>query len=133
MRTKHSLTLADAKTLLEACRVEAEKNKWNVSISIVDEGGYQILMERMDGASLPSAEIARGKARAAALSRTATKNIEDTIKDRPAMLTFPDRIGVQGGVPLMHDGQCVGGIGVSGVKSHEDEQVALAGAKALAA
>lgn len=131
MRTKHSLTLSDAQKMMAACKAEAEKNNWKVCIAIVDEGGYLLQFERMDGALLLSAEVAIGKARAAALSRVATKMLEDTVKDRPAMLSFPNRIPVQGGVPLIHNGESVGGIGVSGVKSVEDEQIATAGAKTL--
>ncbi len=131
MRTKQSLTLSDAQKVITACKVEAEKNNWKVSIAVVDEGGYLIQFERADGAPLPSADIAIGKARTAALARVATRQLEDTIKERPAMLTFPGRTPVQGGVPLFHDNECIGGIGVSGVKSPEDEQIALAGSKAL--
>ncbi len=131
MYTKSCLSNEDAHTIMAACKAEAEKNKWKVTIAIVDEAGYPLLLERLDGASLPSIDIARGKARAAALARTTTKNLEDTVKERPALLTFPDRIPVQGGVPIVYKGECVGGIGVSGVKSTEDEQIALAGSKAL--
>jgi len=131
MRTKHSLTADDGHKIMQACKAEAEKNSWNVSIVIVDEGGYVLHMERIDGATLPSAGIATGKAKAAALSRSSTKALEDVVKERPALLSFPDRIPVQGGVPLMYQGECVGGIGVSGVKSHEDEIVAMAGAAVL--
>ncbi len=131
MRSKQILTADDAHKLMQACKHEAEKNKWKVSIVIVDEGGYLLQAERMDGAPLPSPEIATGKARAAALGRTTSKALEDVVKERPAVATFPGRIPVQGGVPLMFGSECVGGIGVSGVKSHEDEIVAMAGAAAL--
>lgn len=131
MRTKPSLTLSDTQKMIAACKAEAEKNNWKVSIAIVDEGGYLLQFERGDGAPLPSADIAIGKARTAALSRTPTKQLEDTVKERPALMTFPGRVPVQGGVPLFSNNECVGAIGVSGVKSHEDEQVALAGSKAL--
>ena len=131
MRTKHALTAADAQKIVAACKAEAEKNKWNVSIAVVDEGGYLLHLERADGAPLPSPEIATGKARTAAIARTATKVLEDVAKDRPATLSFPGRMPVQGGVPLMYQGECLGGVGVSGVKSPEDEQVALAGSAVL--
>jgi glc operon protein GlcG len=131
MRTKQSLTLSDTTKMMAACKAEAEKNNWKVSIAIVDEAGYLLQFERMDGAPLPSADIAIGKGRTAALAKVATKALEDTVKERPAMLSFPNRTPVQGGVPLIHNNECVGGIGVSGVKSPEDEQVALAGSKAL--
>lgn len=131
MREKPSLTLSDAQAMLAACKAEAEKNNWPVSVAIVDEGGYLILLERDDGAPLPSPEVATLKARSAALYRTTTKSLEDAAKDRPGTLTFPGRLPVQGGVPILYKGQCVGAIGVSGVKSHEDEQVANAGLAAL--
>ena len=132
MRNKPSLTAADGQSIMQACKAEALKNKWNVSIAIVDEGGYLLHMERLDGAPLASPHIAAGKAKASALFRTPSKMQEDVVKERPALLTFPDRIPVQGGVPLMYQGECVGAVGVSGVKSHEDEQVAMAGAAVLA-
>lgn len=133
MYTKNCLSLSDAHTMLAACRAEAEKNGWKVTVVIVDEAGFPLLMERADGAPLQSPAIAMGKAKASALAKAPTKALEDAVKDRPALATFPDRIPVQGGVPLMVGGQCVGAIGVSGVKSHEDEVVALAGAAKLAA
>lgn len=131
MRTIPSLTAADAEKMMTACKAEAVKQQWNVTIAIVDAGGYLLQLERLDGAPLQSPAIATGKARTAALSRVATKVLEDMVKERPAMLSFPDRTPVQGGLPILHEGQCVGAIGVSGVKSHEDEQVAAAGLKAL--
>ena len=132
MRSKPSLTAADAQNLMQAAKAEALKQQWNVSIAIVDEGGYLLLLERMDGAPLSSPAIAQGKARASALFRSPSKALEDAVKDRPALLSFPDRMPVQGAVPLMVQGECVGAIGVSGVKSPEDEQVAIAGSRALA-
>ena len=98
---------------------------------MVDDGGYLLHLERMDGAPLPSAEIATLKARTAAIAKAPTKALEDIVKDRPAVALMPGRLPVQGGLPIIHEGACVGGIGVSGVKSHEDEVVALAGRMAL--
>lgn len=132
MRTKTILTAEDARKIADSCKAYAASKNWNISVAVVDDGGYLMHFERMDGAPLTSAKVAEGKARAAALGRMPTKMMEDTIKERPAMLTFPDRLGVQGGVPVKHNEECVGGIGISGVKSHEDEEVALAGLKALA-
>lgn len=131
MRSKPSLTSAVTHKLMAACKAEAEKNNWKVSIAIVDEGGYLLQLERLDGAGLASPEIAILKARTAAIARTTTKMLEDIAKDRPGTLTFPGRLPVQGGVPLIYEGEYVGAIGVSGVKSPEDEQVALAGQGAL--
>lgn len=131
MKTKTILEAADAAQIIEACKKEAVNQKWNVSIAVVDEGGYLLHLERMDGAPLPSPEIATLKAKTAAIAKAPTKALEDIVKDRPATGLMPGRLPVQGGVPLMKDGQCIGGIGVSGVKSPEDEIVALAGQKAL--
>jgi glc operon protein GlcG len=131
MRTKQYLTSDDVKKLLAACEAEAAKNKWPVSISIVDDGGYLLGFTRMDGCQAVSAEVSLGKARAAALTKRPTKFFEDRIKERPAFAGFPAGILIQGGIPVMHQNECVGGIGVSGVQSHEDEQIAQAGAGAL--
>jgi glc operon protein GlcG len=133
MRTKTILTAADAVTILAACKAEAAKNNWLVSIAVTDEAGYLLHLERMDNAPLPSAEIATLKARTAAIAKAPTKALEDVVKERPAVGLMPGRLPVQGGVPIMHNGECVGGIGVSGVKSHEDEIVAIAGRDALLA
>lgn len=127
MFTKSCLSLDDAKKMLDACRKEAEKNSWAVSIAIVDDAGHTILVERADGAPFPSTTVALGKAKSSALGRAPTKKMEEAVKERPAVIAFPERLPVQGGLPIMVDGKCVGGIGVSGVKSHEDEIVAQAG------
>jgi glc operon protein GlcG len=132
MIEKQCLTSLDAARMMNACKEAAVSNGWPVSIAIVDEGGYLLHAERLDGAPLPSVEIAMLKARTAALSRQATKTLEDRIKERPATAAFPGRLPIQGGVPILYEGECLGGIGVSGVQSHEDEQVASAGLAALA-
>ena len=131
MRNKPCLTASDAQKIVAACKVEAEKNKWNVSIAVVDEGGYLLHLERLDGAQGQSAGIALLKAQTSAAARNFTKALEDVVKERPATGSFPGRLAVQGGVPIMHQGECVGAVGVSGVKSHEDEQVAKAGVAAM--
>jgi glc operon protein GlcG len=131
MRTKPSLTLADVKTMLAACEAEAAKNKWAVAISIVDEGGFLLGFQKMDGAPTISGEVSIGKARTSAMTKRPSKFFEDRVKERPAFVNFPAGILIQGAVPLIHQNECVGAIGVSGVQSHEDEQVAQAGANAL--
>jgi len=131
MRTKPCLTSADVKTMLTACEAEAVRNKWAVAISIVDEGGYLLGFQRMDGAPAISAEVSMGKARTSAMTRRPSKFFEDRVKERPAFAGFPAGILIQGGMPVMHDNECVGAIGVSGAQSHEDEQIAQAGASAL--
>jgi len=131
VRSKMCLAAADAEKILAACKVEAAKNKWNVTIAIVDDGGFLVLLERLDGAVGQSALIATCKAQTAAATRTPTKVLEDIVKDRPATVAFPGRVAVQGGLPIMYQGECVGAVGVSGAKSNEDEQVGAAGLKAL--
>jgi uncharacterized protein GlcG (DUF336 family) len=131
MRSKPVLTAADVRNLADACKAEARKNNWNVSIAIVDDAGYLLYLERMDGAGPITAEIAAGKASTAAISRRPTKFWEDRIKERPVFLKLADNLPIQGGVPVMYQGECVGGIGVSGVQSQEDEQIAAAGAAIL--
>lgn len=133
MRTKSTLSAIDAATMIAAAKAEAVKNNWLVTVAVTDEAGYLLALERMDGAPLPSAEIAFLKAKTAAIAKAPTKALEDVVKDRPAVALMPGRLPVQGGVPVLHNGECVGGIGVSGVKSHEDEIVAIAGRDALKA
>jgi glc operon protein GlcG len=131
MRTKPCLTLADVTKMLAAAEAEAVKNKWGVAIAIVDEGAHLLGFHRMDGAGPISAEVAVGKARTSALTRRPSKFFEDRVKERPAFASFPAGVLIQGGLPIMHLNECVGAIGVSGVASHEDEQIALAGINAL--
>ena len=116
---------------MAACKIVASQNQWNVSIAIVDEAGYLLRLERLDGAVLQSPEIAILKAKTAALSRVPTKALEEVVKERPSTVSFPNRLSVQGGLPILYEGECIGGVGVSGVKSHEDETVAGAGINAL--
>ena len=131
MRNKPCLTSADVKKMMAACLAEAARSKWSVCVAIVDEGGFLLQFERMDGAPPISAEVACGKARTSALTKRPSKFFEDRVKERPAFANFPAGILIQGGLPIMHQNECVGAIGVSGVQSHEDEQVAQAGIAAL--
>jgi glc operon protein GlcG len=120
--------------MMAACKAEAEKHGWNVAIAIVDDGGGAWLVERLEGAGGIASDVALAKARTAALTRRPTKVFEDRVKDRPAFVTFPTPgILIQGGLPILYQEECVGAIGVSGVQSHEDEQIARAGIDALSA
>jgi len=131
MKTKPCLTLEDCRKMTAAGEAEARKNNWNVTIAILDDGGHVLLLTRMDGASPITSEIAVQKGRSAALARRSTKVGEERIAaGRVALLKMPG-LPVQGGLPIMVQGECVGGIGVSGVQSHEDEQVGTAGIAAL--
>ena len=131
MRDRPSLTLEDCKLIAAAAEAEARKNKWNVAIAILDDGGHLLHFQRMDGATAANAEIALGKGRTAAVSQRASGMWEERIKaGRISMLAMP-LLPVQGGLPIMVNMDCVGSVGVSGVQSHEDEQVAQAGIDAL--
>jgi glc operon protein GlcG len=131
MRSRPCLTLDDCRKITAACEAEAKKNKWSVSIAILDDGGHVLMLTRMDGAAPVTAQIATEKGRSAAVSRRSTKVSEDRIAaGRVALLKMPV-LPVQGGVPIMHQGECVGAIGVSGVQSHEDEMICSAGIAAL--
>src|SRR5437868_13711307 len=122
MKTKPCLTLEDCRKITAAAEAEAKKNNWNVSICILDDGGHVLMLTRMDGAAPVTAEIATQKGRSAAISRRSTKVSEDRIAaGRLALLKMPV-LPVQGGVPIMHQGECVGAIGVSGVQSRSEER-----------
>ncbi len=131
MRQKPCLTSSDVHKMAAACRAEAEKNKWSVTIAIVDDAGILLYLDRPDGVNAATSEVATAKAKTSAVTRRPSKFWEDRIKDRPAFLNFPGVLQIQGGLPILHQGECVGAIGISGVQSHEDEQVAKAGIDAL--
>jgi glc operon protein GlcG len=135
MNNKPFLTLADVKRVAAAAETEAQANGWIVTIAIVDDGGHLLWLQRLDGAAPVSAHIAPAKARTAALGRRETKGYEDMINQgRTSFLSVPEIEGLlEGGVPILLDGQCAGAVGVSGVKSHEDAQIAKAGIAALTA
>jgi glc operon protein GlcG len=133
VKTKQCLTLADVKKIAAACEAEAIKNKWDVVIAILDDGGHLLLLQKMDGATPFNVQVAIEKGRSAAVSRRSTKSWEDRIAaGRNAVLNMPV-LPIQGGIPIMYKGECLGGIGISGVQSHEDEQIAQAGLDALGA
>jgi uncharacterized protein GlcG (DUF336 family) len=130
---KKTLTLAAAKRVAAAAAAEAVRNYWNVVITIVDDAGYVLYMERLDGAQLASVEVATRKARAAALFKRPTKVFEDMVAGgRAAMLALPGSLPLEGGLPLEADGQVLGAIGVSGVTAAQDGQIARAGAEEFA-
>jgi glc operon protein GlcG len=118
--------------MMTACLAEAAKNNWAVAIAIVDDAGRIYHLQRMDGAPAMTSEVAYAKAQTSAQTRRASKFMEERVKERPAFIDHPaGGLFIQGGVPLIYQGDCVGAIGVSGVQSHEDEQVANAGAAVL--
>ena len=134
MINKPALTSADVRQIAAAAVEEATRNRWAVSIAIVDDGGHLLWFERLDGAAPISAHIAPAKARTAALGRRESRVYEEMINGgRVSFLSAPLIDGLlEGGVPLMVQGHCLGAVGVSGVKSSEDAQIASAGVAALA-
>jgi uncharacterized protein GlcG (DUF336 family) len=133
MNTKFVLESTEIKAIAAAAEAEAVKHGWAVSICVVDDGGHLLSFQRLDGAAPVSAHIAPGKARTAALGRRESKAYEDIIKGgRVSFLSAPGLEALlEGGVPIMKDGQCLGAVGVSGVKSDEDAQIAKAGIAAI--
>ena len=133
MQTKPYLSLADVKKIAAAAEAEAVAHNWPVVIAIVDDGGHLLWLQRQDGASPLSSHIAPAKAHTAAMGRRDSKVYEDIINGgRTAFLTAPAVQGLlEGGVPIVKDGHVIGAVGVSGVKSNEDAQIAKAGIAAL--
>lgn len=133
MKTKSVLEQSDIKTIAAAAEAEALKNNWAVTIAIVDDGGHLLHLQRLDGAAPISAHIAPAKANTAAMGQRESKVYEDVINGgRTSFLSAPYIQGMlEGGVPILKDGQCIGAVGVSGVKSTEDAQIARAGIAAI--
>jgi len=133
LKLKPLLDLEAAKGIAAAAEAEALRHGWPVSIAIVDDGGHLLWLQRLDGAPPISAQIAPAKARTAALGRRESRLYEEMINQgRVSFLSAPGLSGMlEGGVPVVVDGHCVGAVGVSGVKSSEDAQIARAGIDAL--
>lgn len=133
MYSKNALTLADAKAIAAAAEAEALKNNWRVTIAVLDDGGNLLYLQRLDEAPLGSITVSQEKARTALLFKRPTKMIEEIIASgRTAMLTLPGATPIEGGLPLLNNGQIIGAIGVSGVQSPQDAQVAAAGVEVAA-
>jgi glc operon protein GlcG len=134
VKSRVALEVADVQAALEAAKAEAVKNGWVVSIAVVDDGGHPMGFLRLTDAAPITAQIAFGKARAAALSRRESKFYEDVVKNgRTAFLSVSDFTTLEGGVPMIVAGQCIGALGVSGVRSDQDAQIAAAGVQAILA
>lgn len=133
MQTKSFLESADIKKMNAAAEAEAIKHSWPVTVAVVDDGGHLLSLFRMDGAAPVSAHIAPAKAHTAALGRRESKIYEDVINSgRYSFLSAPELKGLlEGGVPIIKDGHVIGAVGVSGVKSNEDAQIAKAAIAAL--
>jgi glc operon protein GlcG len=131
MRTKPQMTLEDAYKIAEAVRAAAATRKGGAAtIAIVDGGGHLLYLERPDRQSPNSVEIATLKARTAAFRERPSSALQERVKERPGWLMFPNSLPIAGGVPLFYEGECVGGVGVSGI-ADDDELVAQAGAEVL--
>jgi glc operon protein GlcG len=127
------ITMEKAEKAMAAAKAEAQKNNWPVAISIVDSGGHAVMFLRLDNTQIGSIRIAEGKARTAVELRRPTKALQDAISANTAGARFLSVPGVsllEGGVPIVADGKIIGGIGVSGVMSNQDAEVAMAGANA---
>ena len=133
MKTKSYLESADVNAILQAAEAEAVANNWNVAIAVVDDGGHLLGFQRLNGTPAVSAHIAQAKANTSALGCRESKIYEDVINQgRTSFLSAPAISGLlEGGVPIMKEGVCIGAVGVSGVKSNEDAQIAKAGIAAL--
>ncbi|MGE5116812.1 MAG: GlcG/HbpS family heme-binding protein [Betaproteobacteria bacterium] len=133
LKRKPLLDLDAVKRIAAASEAEALSHGWAVSIAVVDDGGHLLWLQRLDGAAPVSSHIAPAKARTAALGRRESKAYEEMINQgRMAFLSAPELAGMlEGGIPVVVDGHCIGAVGVSGVKSAEDAQVARAGIAAL--
>lgn len=129
MKNRKYLTLSDAKLIAAACENEALRQNWAVTIAIADEGGHLLWLQRLDSAPLISINVAIGKAHTSAMGRRPTKSFTDRIAGgETSVLSMPGGLTfLEGGEPIMIDGECVGAVGVSGVRSGEDAQIARAG------
>lgn len=133
MKNKLILTHDEVGRILDAARQEALTNSWGVTIAVTDDGGHLLGLIRLDGAPPMSAAIAPGKARTAAMGRRESRLFEEMVNQgRTSFITAPGLDAMlEGGLPILVDGQCVGAVGVSGVKSVEDAQIARAGIAAV--
>eukprot|EP01062_Namystynia_karyoxenos_P025551 TRINITY_DN20076_c0_g1_i1.p2 TRINITY_DN20076_c0_g1~~TRINITY_DN20076_c0_g1_i1.p2 ORF type:complete len:207 (+),score=68.75 TRINITY_DN20076_c0_g1_i1:75-623(+) len=128
----YAVTLSGAKSALAAAEEHATKSGWNVTIAVVDIGGHVTALHRMDGCMSASTEVAIGKARAAVMFKKETKVMEDAVNQgRPAMLSAPGQVLMEGGIPIVFKGAVVGAVGVSGVRKDQDAEVAKAAVAAL--
>lgn len=132
MLNQLALSIDDAKTIAAGARAEAQANGWTVVIAIVDDGGHLMYLERMDGTQKASSVVAQEKARTAILFKRPSAAFEQVVAGgRVAVMSLPGATTVEGGLPIVVDGQYVGAVGVSGVHSSQDGQIAKAGIVAL--
>lgn len=127
---RKTLSIEAANKIIAGALEEAKNNNWIVNIAVVDDSGHLLSFQRMDGGLVGSIDVSIGKARTAAIFRRSTKILEEAAKTRPAIVTLPNGVLLQGGVPILIYGQTLGAVGVSGVTSQQDEQIAEAGIRA---
>jgi glc operon protein GlcG len=130
MRLKPAITTEDVLKMVAAAKAAGAKIKREPTIAIVDAGGHLLHLERPDRNGVNTVEMSTLKARTAALRGRPSSAFEARVKDRPGFLMVPNCLGVEGGVPVLHDGECLGGVGVSGI-DHDDEKIAKVGADAF--
>jgi glc operon protein GlcG len=131
MRDRPTLTSADVAKIMDACKRKAAADHLNVAIAIVDDAGFLLSVERLDGASRVAGEVALGKARTAALMRRPSALMQTLVDEHPAMASLPYIMPITGGLPIVHKNECVGAVGVSGALSEQDVQIAQAGIDAV--
>ena len=132
LATKKALTLDVAKQIAAAAEEHARSNDWNVVIAILDDGANLLYLQRMDGVQIGSIEVARRKAESAVKFKRATKVFSDGVANRVQLVQLPGALAIEGGLPIEWEGQVIGAIGVSGVTSEQDGQIAKAAVDALA-
>jgi uncharacterized protein GlcG (DUF336 family) len=132
LATKKALTLEVAKAMAKAAEDHAGANKWNVAISILDDGGHLIYFSRMDGVQIGSIEVSRRKAESALKFKRPTKAFSDRVKTEPQVVAIPGAFPLEGGLPIVHENAVIGAIGVSGVTSAQDAEIGQAALDALA-
>lgn len=131
LATKKALTLDVAKAMVKISEQEAEKNNWKVCIAVLDDGGNLLYFERMDGVQIGSIEVSQRKAESALKFKRPSKAFADRVATQPGVMTLPGTLPVEGGLPIIHEGEVIGAVGVSGVESFQDAQIAKAGIDAL--
>ena len=131
LATKKALTLTVAKGIAAAAEAEARKNQWNVAITILDDGGHLLYFQKMNGVQIGSIEVSQRKAESAVNFKRPTKAFSDGVKNRVQLVSLPGAFAFEGGLPIVHDGEVIGAIGVSGVTAEQDGIIAKAGVDAL--
>lgn len=131
LATKKALTLDVAKAMVKVSEQEAEKNNWKVCIAVLDDGGNLVYFERMDGVQIGSIEVSQRKAESALKFKRPSKAFADRVAAQPGVMMIPGALPLEGGLPIVYEGEVIGAVGVSGVESFQDAQIAKAGVGAL--